>query len=144
MPCDEETVRKIAREVFQEELKKMGIDVAKLGGSAAVGALITALVTNRDKITSMLSGGKGETQPASLPQGTGATVVERSPVEIQILDEIRKIERDIEEIEEELLPGLRKKYLKGEITKEEYENLQKEYEEELERLRRKKRALLKV
>ena len=145
MNCDEETIRKLAREVFQEEFKKMGIDVAKYGGSAGIGALLALVLTNKDKISELLSrgGGKGEVSQDEFQRllkeiESSAPSTSPSP---EPSSELAKIVRRRHEIEE-LLRNLRDRLAKGEITKEDYESLKQDYEKELSELEQRERLLV--
>lgn len=117
------------REICWEELRKLGLDVAKYGGTASLGALLAWLIKNREKLEPLLSGAResiGE-RATDLRERT-SSLVDKIPIRRRAADRIREVE--------EILTRLRDRFARGEITKEEYEQLKEDYERELERLRR--------
>ncbi len=157
MAVTKEELRRMIREEVINVLKDLGLDVAKLGGAAGIGALLTYLVTNRDKLMELIKGSErmsreevvrliDEALERRLRAGAPATRTPAPSVtpvpKVEKVSPIESLLKRKYTIEREILPSLRDRWAKGEITKDEYEQLKAEYESELKKIDREIEAII--
>ena len=123
----EEEIRQIVREEFYKTIKEGAIELSKYGVSFGIGSLLIYLLTRRKEPAE---------REAPEPQE-----ISGSPITFADLDKLREIAEKREELEREK-KRLKNLWIKGDLTKEEYERRLKIVEEELRRLNRMEKSIM--